>query len=138
MVPAQYIDSCWPKIEPYLQRAADYTFGRFTADDIYDSIVEHGYQLWVAFDGQEILGAVVTQFMVYPKKKTLSMTFCGGVKLRLWKDPMLALLQKFASDMSCDAIEATARKGWAKVFKTDGYKERWVTFELPVQGEQNG
>ena len=138
MVPAQHIDTCWKQIEPYLMRAANYTYGRFTVDDIYESVTEHGYQLWVAFEDDVILGAVVTQFMVYPKRKTLSMTFCGGIHLKKWKDKMLALLQNFAGDMNCDGIEATARKGWAKIFKADGYKERWVTFELPVQGEQNG
>jgi hypothetical protein len=138
MVPTQHIDTCWEQIKPYMEKAAKYTYGRFTADDIYDSIVEHGYHLWVAFDEEIILGAVVTQFMVYPKRKTLSMTFCGGTHLHNWKDPMLALLQKFAADMSCDGIESTARKGWAKIFKSDGYKERWVTFELPVKGAENG
>jgi hypothetical protein len=121
-----------------MEKAAAYTYGRFTVDDIYDSVTEHDYHLWVAFEEQKILGAVVTQFMVYPKRRTLSMTFCGGEQLVRWKDPMLALLQRFAADMNCDGIEATARKGWAKIFKTDGYKERWVTFELPVKGAENG
>ena len=51
---------------------------------------------------------------------------------------MLALLRRFAADVGCEANEATARKGWAKVFKDDGYQERWVTFELPLQGVKNG
>jgi hypothetical protein len=137
-VPPEYIDTCWSQIEQYMEKAARYTYGRFTADDIYESVVEHGYHLWVAFEGKEILGAVVTQFMIYPKRKTLSMTFCGGKRLHEWKAPMLKLLQRFAVDMGCDAVEATARKGWAKIFKDDGYKEQWVTFELPVQGEHDG
>jgi hypothetical protein len=115
-----------------MERAAKYTYGRYTSDDIYDSVVEHNYQLWVAFDETGIKGAVVTNIGIYPKRKLLTMAFCGGQDLKEWKDPMLSLLQRFAKDMGCDGIESTARAGWAKIFSNDGYKQHWVTFELPV------
>jgi len=137
-VPTEYINVCWPQVEEYLEGAAQYTHGRFTASNIYDRIVEDGYILWVAFEDDVILGAVVTNVLDYPQKKVLAMPYCGGVELHRWKDPMLALLRKFAAQVGCQAIEATARKGWAKVFKDDGYKEQWVTFELPLQGAGNG
>jgi hypothetical protein len=132
LVPTQFIDTCWAQIEPFMERAAKYTYGRYTSDDIYDSVVEHNYQLWVAFDETGIKGAVVTNIGIYPKRKLLTMAFCGGQDLKEWKDPMLSLLQRFAKDMGCDGIESTARAGWAKVFSNDGYKQHWVTFELPV------
>ena len=115
-----------------MEKAAKYTYGRYTSDDIYDSVTEHDYQLWVAFDGKDIKGAVVTNIMVYPKRKLLCMSFCGGHGLKEWKEPMLSLLQRYAKDMGCDGIEATARAGWAKIFQSDGYKQNWVTFELPL------
>lgn len=133
MVPSQFIDGCWDKVKPYLEKAANYTYGRYTVDDIYDCIKDYEYHLWVAFEGSEIKGAVVTNFMIYPRMKTLCMSFCGGKDLKDWKAPMLDLLQRFARDMGCDTIEATARTGWARVFKNDGYKDNWVTFELPVK-----
>lgn len=138
MVPTQYVDTCWAKIAPFLKKAADYTYGRYTVDDIYDSITDYDYQLWVAYEDGEFKGAVVTNFVIYPKRKVLCMSFCGGVELRLWKAPMLELLQRFARDTNCDGIEATARRGWAKVFQSDGYKSNWVTFELPLEGAHYG
>ena len=132
MVPPQLINTCWKQIEPFMAKAAKYTYGRFTSDDIYDSVTEHDYQLWVAFDETGIKGAVVTNVMVYPKRKLLCMSFCGGYDLKEWKEPMLSLLQRYAKDMGCDGIEATARAGWAKIFQSDGYKQNWVTFELPL------
>ena len=36
LVPTQFIDTCWAKIEPFMERAAKYTYGRYTSDDIYD------------------------------------------------------------------------------------------------------
>tara|TARA_R110000868_G_C10637928_1_gene743848 strand:- start:88 stop:519 length:432 start_codon:yes stop_codon:yes gene_type:complete len=138
MVPKQYVPTCWPMIEPFLEKAAKYTYGRYTVDDIYDSIVDYDYELWVAFEDNEIKGAVVTNSVTYPKRKLLCMSFCGGVGLKDWKDPMLAILQRYARDTGCDGIEATARRGWAKVFQLDGYKSNWVTFELPIEGVRHG
>jgi hypothetical protein len=132
LVPTQLIDTCWGQIEPFMEKAAKYTYGRYTSDDIYDSVVEHNHHLWVALDKTGIKGAVVTNIIVYPKRKLLAMAFCGGQDLKEWKDPMLNLLQRFAKDMGCDGIESTARAGWAKIFINDGYKQHWVTFELPV------
>jgi hypothetical protein len=132
MVPSEHIDTCWEEIEPFLEGAARHTYGRFTVDNIYDRIVEDGYHLWVAYTDERIKGAVVTNVMNYPHRKVLSMTYCGGEDLVEWKDPMLAMLRRFAKDVGCDGIEAVARKGWAKIFKNDGHKECWSTFELPL------
>jgi hypothetical protein len=132
MVPPQYIDTCWSKVEPFAKLAADYTYGRYTVDDIYDSVTEHNYQMWVAMEDSEFKGLVITNVVTYPKRKLLAMQFCGGVDLKLWKAPMLELLQKFGSAMGCDGIESTGRPGWAKVFKNDGYEARWVIYELPI------
>ena len=132
MVPNEYVDKVWPDIEEYLAGAAEYTYGRYTVDDIYDCLKEYDHTLWVAFDGKDAKGAVVTTFMHYPRKKYLVMMFCGGKQLDQWKDPMLKLLQHFAFDTQCDGIEATARLGWAKIFKADGYKPLAQTFQLPA------
>ena len=134
-VPTEHLAQCWPFVEAFLEGAAEKTYGRFTVSNIYERIEEDGYQLWVAFDETaKIKGAVVTNICNYPQRKILSMTYCGGEDLIEWKDQMLDILRRYAKDVGCDAIEAVARKGWAKVFREDGYKERWVTFELPLQG----
>lgn len=132
MVPSEHVDAVWDSVKDYLDGAAQYTHGRYTVDDIYDCIKEYDYTLWVAFDKDKIKGAVVTSFAYYPRKKYLVMTFCGGEQLEQWKGPMLKLLQRFAYDTQCDGIEATARLGWAKIFKSDGHKPLWQTFQLPA------
>ena len=108
--------------------------------DIYWAIVDYDHHLWIAFDGDEIKGAVVTNIAQYPRKRYLCMSFCGGIELEKWKDPMLKMLQHWAFDNRCDGIEATARPGWAKIFKNDGHVPLWHTFELPSgsKGLKNG
>jgi hypothetical protein len=138
MVPKQYVDTCWQEVEPYLEKAAKYTYGRYNVNDIYTAIVDYDHELWVVFEDGRIKGAVVTNFAVDPQRKLLCMAFCGGVDLKDWKDSMLALLRRYARDTGCDGIEATARRGWAKVFQNDGFKNNWVTFELPIEGANHG
>lgn len=142
MVPKEYVQACWKDIEEYLRGAAEYTHGRYEVEDILDAIMDYDHTLWIAFDETSIKGAVVTNIAHYPRKRYLVMVFCGGVELDKWKDPMLKLLQHFAFDNHCNGVEATARLGWTKIFKHDGHKPLWQTFELPAAtvglGAQNG
>jgi len=46
---------------------------------------------------------------------------------------MLELLQKFGKENDCNIIESYGRAGWAKVFKNDGFKSRFMFYELPVE-----
>lgn len=142
MVPREYVPDTWADVQGHLVKAAHYTFGRYTVDDIYDSIMDYDHTLWIAFDEEGIKGAVVTMFTTYPRKKFLNMVFTGGIELSKWKEPMLKLLQHWAFDNNCDGIESTGRPGWAKIFKGDGHRVVWHTYELPAAtvglGAQHG
>jgi hypothetical protein len=133
LIPYEHLDEVWPKIEEYMEGAAEYTFGRFIAEDILDGLKTKPQQLWIAYNETEILGGVVTEIMVYPRMNTLTMHFTGGKELPKWKDPMLSALQLFAQANDCSVIESFGREGWGRVFKNDGYKSRFTVYELPVE-----
>ena len=132
-VPKEYINTCWKEVEGYLKKATDYTKGRYEVHDLYLSICKYDYHLWIAFDKEEIKGAVVTNITQYPRKKYVCMAFCGGKELVKWKDQMLDLLRKWAKDNGCSGIEATGRRGWAKSLQSQGHKSLWESFELPLE-----
>jgi len=142
MVPKDLLHTCWEQIEGYLEKAAEYTYGRYTVEDIKDCITDYDHDLWVAYkneeSGIEFYGAVVTSIDSYPRKKVLAMHFTGGKELSEWKDLMLKFLREWAQDNHCDCIESTGRSGWAKVFKDDGYAQICTTYELPVGGNVDG
>jgi hypothetical protein len=129
----EHIELVWPNIEQYMSGAAQYTYNRFNTNDIKKDLINKPQQLWIAYDEEEVYGAVVTEIIVYPKMTTLMMHFTGGKKLPRWKQPMLKLLQRFAKDQGCNVIESYGRPGWEKVFKNDGYKEVFKFYELPVE-----
>lgn len=133
LVPTEFVEKVWPDIESYMDGAAQYTFGRYTKEDIKASLLNEPQQLWIAFDDGVIYGAVVTEVCSYPQIQALVMHFTGGVELTKWKDPMLAILQRFAKDSECSIIESYGRAGWERVFKGDGFKMRFMFYELPVE-----
>ena len=135
-VPTEHIEFVWPNIREYMMGAAEFTFGRFTAEDIKNELLRRQgeQQLWIAFEDKDnYYGAVVTEVYQYPQMRALIMHFTGGKQLPKWKTPMLKILQQFAADNECDAIESYGRPGWAKVFKKDGYEQRFIFYELPVE-----
>jgi hypothetical protein len=127
----------WNQISNYMEGAAKYTYGRFDVEDIKDGLYKNNWQLWIAFDSNKIYGAVITEVMEYPRLNALVLHFTGGVRLKLWKDDMLALLRRFASDRGCKTIESHGRAGWKKVFENDGYKSKFMFYELPVEDYKN-
>jgi hypothetical protein len=34
LVPTEHIEDIWPRVERHMERAAEYTYGRFLAEDI--------------------------------------------------------------------------------------------------------
>ena len=135
-MPIEHIEIVWPNIKDFIHGAAEYTFGRFSAFDIKNELIRRGneQQLWVAFEDKDnFYGAVITEVYEYPQISALIMHFTGGKRLSKWKKPMLELLQKFARDNNCSVIESYGRPGWGKVFEKDGYKQRFIFYELPVE-----
>jgi hypothetical protein len=132
LVPPQLVDGLWPRIFPHLSKASEYTFGRYEPEDILEFVVSGEAHLWVVFDGEDLVGITVTRFWEYPRKKCLDMVFIGGDEGFSWKDPMLEILQRWARDNGCEAIESSGRVGFARAFRDDGYKMLWQVYELPV------
>ena len=121
----------WADIEDYMAGAAKYTHGRYAVEDIYDGLCKGNQQLWIAFD-DKVYGAVITEIMQYPQKRTLIMHFTGGIELLKWKDEMLSVLKSFAKDNGCDCIESYGRTGWKRIFKNDGFSSKFMFYELAV------
>ena len=134
LVPPEYVEDMWPRIFPHLSKAAEYTFGRYEPEDIIEFVLSGQAHLWVAFDEDAIKGVTITRFWQYPRKKCLDMVFIGGDEGFSWKEEMLVMLQRWAYESGCDAIESSGRPAFARVFKDDGYRLLWQVYELPVTG----
>ncbi len=132
-MPVEYVVDVWPKIRPFVSATVKYTFGRYEPEDVLELLVAGSHLMWVVIEDKEITGVVITTFLQYPRAKYLSCPFVMGQDFDKWKAPMLETLRKWAADNDCDGIESTARLGWARKFKDDGYEALWQTFQLPLE-----
>lgn len=133
LVPAEQVEDIRPVVLPFVEMAAEYTYGRYTPEDIFTAIADYEHTLWVAYDDNAVIkGIVVTALKQYPRMRALDLVFLGGDNGFSWKDEMLRVLQCWAFDNHCDVVESSGRFGWAQVFKADGYKPLWQVYELPV------
>jgi len=133
LVPREHVQRVWGSIEQFAERCAKYTYGRFKAVDILHELLTKDQQLWIAFDDKDIHAFWVTEVVQYPQTKILVMHFTGGNRIEEWQTIGLKQLQQFARDTGCTKIESYGRPGWEKVWKNEGYKKRFVFYELPVE-----
>jgi len=132
LIPTDHVVRVWGNVKGFLGKAAERTSGRYNEEDALHMVLEQGYNLWIAFDGDKIVGAVITCFVQYPRMQVLHIMFLGGEDGRTWSAPMLKTLQHWAFDTGCSAIEASGTEAWSRVLKDDGFKPLWHTFQLPI------
>lgn len=136
LVPKEYVNGVWPEVKDYIAAAVVQTDGRYHVDDVYSLLTENNYLLWVAFTEERMQGAVVTCFLEYPRKKALHVMFLGGVGAKKWKNETMRVLQDFARDSGCSVLETSGKfnweDSWSRVFKDDGFRPLWQTYEVPV------
>lgn len=100
---------------------------------LYNEIKAGNQQLWVAFqDDEEIICAVTTQFMYYPLRVQLAITFAGADDKSMSKENW----QRIVLDMmdwgklhGCAGVEIVGRRGWVRMLKDIGLEESFTTVE---------
>ena len=89
-------------------------------------------QLWVAFDDRGMVGFWITEIYDYPQKRVLMLHFVGGKDFHSWRVVGFPILLKFCKEHGCEVMESYGRPGWKKFWEAEGYKARFVFYELPV------
>ena len=75
LVQPEYLDVVWPKVSEFIKRSVDYSYGRWSVEDVYRFISEGKMILWIAHDNNSIVAASVTIVSEYPSKKFLGIQF---------------------------------------------------------------
>ena len=132
MIPKELIDVCWSDASPLLEKATLRSNGRFDVPSLHAEILRGHQQLWAVFKGDEVVAALTTRIITYPKIKALAIVFCGGRFLVEWGKDMHSLLKRFARDMGCQKMEITGRRGWLKRLEDEGWKPNYALMELDL------
>ena len=133
LVPADCIEDIWGAVKDLLQPAVQVTGGRYMLYDVYAALKAGEMNLWIAFgDDRQVVGCEVTRVTDYPSRRVLTSLFTGGRNIRLWKDPMMGVMVRWAEDNQCTAIEGYGRKGWLKMLDAYGVKQTLILFEKDI------
>lgn len=116
LVQQQYHSEDW---KPFIQSAIEREDLRYTLEEIEERISNHAYQLW---SGKE--SAIITQVLSSEGKNVLNILLCGGNMEELLDG--LPQLEQFAKFFNCSSIIGGGRKGWIKVLKEHGFKQKFL------------
>jgi len=133
-IPSHAIDDVWNEVSPWVAKELENSNGEFDIDDIYLSLINREMQLWVMYEKQEIVLAVVTQIMYFPQKKVCRIVGLGGQKHILLEDKM-CILEEWASERECHSVEAYVSSGTARKLKKSGYNKTYTVVSKNI-GDQ--
>jgi hypothetical protein len=103
------------RCRPWIEDALEYCNGTHIFEDVVKGIAESRMQLWAA-----PRGCMVTEIMVYPRKKVLNIFLAGGDLEQLLD--MNDAMTEWAKMQGCTGGTITGRVGWKKVLEPMGWK----------------
>ena len=113
---------------PYLERAINYSDGRYSPLAVFEDIKSGNQQLWVITEGN-IIGAATTKIVDYPERRTLFIQFMSGDDFSFWRGEGYERIAQYAKEKGCDSIEFFGRPGLKKHARELGFEATYTVFE---------
>ena len=114
------------RCRPWIEAALEYCGGTHTWDDIVDGIISSRMQLWPSQKG-----CIVTEIVIYPRKKVLNIFLAGG-ELEQILD-MNDDVKEWAKQQGCEAATLSGRIGWKKPLIPQGWKLMYANFQKEIE-----
>ena len=122
----------WPEVGPLIARAIAKVNAPYRAFHVYEWLVSRDSQLWVVYDGDAIIGCVVTRICQHPARRDLEITCAAGVAAEGWVTMSLDTLEDFARANGCSEIGGAGRNGWTRMAEKHGFTKGTVSFRKKV------
>ena len=103
------------RCRPWIEAALEYSGGTHNFDDVAEALESGKMQLWPAPKG-----CIVTEIVVYPRKKVLNV-FLGAGELDQLMDMHKDVIA-WSKAQGCVAVTITGRHGWKKPLTKHGWK----------------
>jgi len=108
----------WDRVLPHIVFVNN--TGLLTSDHIKAYLENGSYFMWIAEDGDKIVGVLTCYFIEYPLQWCMRIVTLGGENMDSWFEG-LPVIEKWAKEYGCTSIELHGRKGWEKFLNKDGY-----------------
>lgn len=109
------------RCRPWIEAALEYSGGTHEFSDIVDGLGKGHLQLWPT-----PRGCIVTEIVVFPKKRVLNV-FLGGGELNQILDMHESVID-WARSQGCSALTMSGRAGWVKPLKDHGWDRQHVSY----------
>lgn len=134
-VPKEFIDPIWAQAAKVLQGSVDTVQGKLEINDIYDSIMADEYVLWIVVDygkGDEIIAALTTKLLDYPKCMAMSIDWIGGTRMKEWLPMAQETISRYAKDHGCTHLEGFGREAWGRWLGKYGWRQEYVAYRMEL------
>ena len=108
-------------IERALRRGGD-----FDLDDVRAKVATRDWQLWVPTVDGHAAGIVITHIAQRPKAKVAEILLLAGRDARKWMPEAEKMVEAWARELGCDAMEAAGRTGWERRMEPHGWQRQAV------------
>ena len=129
LVEAEDIDMVWDDVSPLIEKALRHAEGELIPDDIKKHLDSANLRLWVALKDRNVIAAMVTEIIQYPRKKIVRVITLAGKDMSLWYD-FLPMLEGYAIRHGCSSLEAWTRKGMTRKLKDWKHSYDIITKDL--------
>ena len=102
----------WPHVMAMIGAASDRT-GISDFRTLAHKVSDGDALLWIATDGEQILGVIATQLKIVNRDKICEILACGGAEMSRWIG-FLPRIEEFAKAEGCSAVRFLGRKGWLR------------------------
>ena len=126
------LELVWDEVVPLIEAALKHSEGEVIPEDLIKPIKIGKMQLWVAMFKGSVIAAMITEIVVYPRKRVLRViTIAGkdGRGMSKWYG-FLPLVEGFALSNNCSSLEAWTRKGMVKKLTDWEHKYMVITKDL--------
>lgn len=122
------------EISQLLQGAERFYGDYMGIEDIIARACIGKFQIWLAREEGRPFFCVVTEILVYPRKKVLNVLQIGGEELKGFHKNM-DIGERWAVAMGCTHVEFHCREGIALLMEKQGYEKRAITMHKKLHSE---
>lgn len=115
----------WPHVRELI-RAAMQRGDLASFRPVEASVLAGDALLWLAWDGERIDAAAVTELHESEWRRACVVVACAGLGMSDWL-PLLGGIEAYAKAAGCSAMRIMGRKGWARVLPS--YKAKRIILE---------
>ncbi len=133
-IKAEMIDLMWPKLQPMVDVAVEYSKGELSTENIKGRL-ESGDMIALAVteEGNLIACLTIEKRVFQSGKNILNVTTAGGCDMHLWISDVDEVLDNLAREHGCEDVYIVGRSGWVRTLKDQGYEKTHTVLSRKVR-----